>query len=407
MELKQLSKIVKLLKSSEGSLLYENLLIQSSRDSVLRLVNESTEGYERGLLLDLIRETGRESVLLLMLLEYGLRKGVFRYVEMPKGEPYVWGKGDKFERELNEALEMVGGYGHVHIDTVGAWYKGMEERKIGVEELYVLESKEVRYRRKDADANANADEELEGAVLWFVGEVEEMRGGWYMDLGGVVEDFLGCEEFEGRSLVIVGETRELRLLLPKGSRIESERVRIVELKGVKSGEDLRDLEAYTGGSRLKGEYGYARRVIITRRGDLVVEAYSDEKYVESTEVRVKELESKIRREESVFLVEEWKKRIAKLRGMMIVVSVVGASETEIKWKRGIVEKEVRDILSKRLTGVVKGSSLLSHLPEGFDWISEEEYSYGLLCEGLKRVSSMVETLSKVSKIIDQRKRKQK
>lgn len=193
--------------------------------------------------------------------------------------------------------------------------------------------------------------------------------------------------------------------MPKGSSVNNARVRVIELKGVDSRNDLKDIEAYTGGSILKGEYGYAQRVVVGVDGSLVIEPYYEDRYVESTERRVSELLNRKGSYESVSKDEGIDKRVAKLRGVLIQVAVGGVTEAESRWKKGEVELKIKEVMQKRRSGVIVGRDLIRALGFPSDWENEEEYSYEEVENGLRRVDSLVEVLSKVSLVIPERKKR--
>lgn len=388
------------------------------------------EEYWRGLLIDLVRVSGKASGLMVVLLYKSLasafataashsdatasasasQKQVLvqcaRMPYMPYDASHSDAKHPKewlnlFEKELNEQMDLLGGGGHVHLDAGCLSMRGGVSYSIEAREGYLVE--DVRYLH----GSTNESGVLEGAVIWCIGELASMTKGVReaLDIGGVVKDFLECEDFVGRDLLIFGVSEELRYLMPKGSSVNNARVRVIELKGVDSRNDLKDIEAYTGGSILKGEYGYAQRVVVGVEGSLVIEPYYEDRYVESTERRVSELLNRKGSYESVSKDEGIDKRVAKLRGVLIQVAVGGVTEAESRWKRGEVELKIKEVMEKRRSGVVKGRDLMRALGFPSDWENEEEYSYEEVENGLRRVDSLVEVLSKVSLVIPERKKR--
>ncbi len=378
------------------------------------------EEYWRGLLIDLVGVSGGASGLMVVLLYKRLAsasKGADaaasasqkQVLEQCGRKPYLVSDAAShpkewlslFEKELNEQMDLLGGGGHVHLDAGCLSMRGGVSYSIEAREGYLVEG--VRYLHGSSSESG----ELQGPVIWCIGELASMTRGVReaLDIGGVVKDFLECEDFVGRDLLIFGVSEELRYLMPKGSSVNNARVRVIELKGVDSRNDLKDIEAYTGGSILKGEYGYAQRVVVGVDGSLVIEPYYEDRYVESTERRVSELLNRKGSYESVSKDEGIDKRVAKLRGVLIQVAVGGVTEAESRWKRGEVELKIKEVMQKRRSGVIVGRDLIRALGFPSDWENEEEYSYEEVENGLRRVDSLVEVLSKVSLVIPERKKR--
>ena len=384
------------------------------------------ERWVRGVLLDLVRESGSASGLMVVLLYMGLKKEK-QIVREGWGSSliglrsqYTWSQfkeeGESgLESKLNEKLDLLEGGEGVHVHLLGdGSYKGVG-MEVELRDGYFIDGKDIKIEQ-------GLQESEEGAVIWCIGELK-YRTYEYLDIQQVIDDFLTCEDFKGRKLYIIGTSVDIRRMFisPDGSwkKLQGEgkqRVRIVELKGATVGggeEDLKDIEAYTGASIIRGEYGYAYKVEISSRG-MLIEPYGEEKFIESTEMRVNELLSRIDSPNStggsVYNVEGLRKRIAKLRGLLVTVGVGGVTEAEAKNNRGFAERKVKDVLEKRRSGIVKGGVKLIEavtcleLSEGDKERLREvtegaEYSYEEMEVGLRRVHSLLETLNQVSLVL--------
>ena len=424
--LKSIQEISNYIVKSKGSVLDGSRGEVMVTGGLLSLVSgygyKEGEGWMRGILIDLVRESGVSSGLMVVLLYIGLKKkkqivGEFQV----RGREYVYSsKKEEVERLLNEQLDLLKGLGADGVTNVHI-REGLGVSKVSMEykEGYTVEGGDLRFpyglNKEDEDKYEGGGIVEEGAVIWMLGEVSLYE---YLDIEQVVEDFLKCEEFDGRRLIIMGSPLDVRRVFSekqKQKNIKKEkRVLILELKGASVGggpEDVKDIEAYTGASIIRGEYGYAYRVDISKAGGLLIEAYNEEKYIESTERRVYELKNELG-SGSVYKDEGINKRISKLLGSLVVLNVGGVTEAEAKYNRGVVERKLKEVLEKRRSGVLNGEEVLRGLRYENEYLTEEEmlylkgtelwekeYSYEEIVVGLKRVQSLLETLNNVSLII--------
>ena len=422
--LKSIQEISNYIVKSKGSVIDGSRGGAVITGGILSLVSgyayKEGEGWMRGVLIDLVRESGVSSGLMVVLLYMGLKKkkelGLLEELASQKEKYFFELEEDSFgvERLLNEQLDLLGGVEGVNIHLRA----GLGVSKVSMEykEGYTVEGGDIRFpyglsKEEEVKYEGGGNIIEEGAVIWMLGEVSLYE---YLDIGQVVEDFKKCEEFEGRRLIIMGAPLDVRRVFGKSRPgLKEPRVLILELKGASVGggpEDVKDIEAYTGASIIRGEYGYAYRVDISKAGGLVIEAYNEDKYIESTERRVNELRSELG-SGSAYKDEGIHKRISKLLGSLVVLNVGGVTEAEAKYNRGEVEQKLKEVLEKRRSGVLKGEGVLKSLyASGYlteeEWLylsgtqlAEKEYSYEEVVVGLRRVKSLLETLNNVSLII--------
>jgi chaperonin GroEL len=116
----------------------------------------------------------------------------------------------------------------------------------------------------------------------------------------------------------------------------------LEETGVKLGEiDLHDL-------------GRVKKAVITKEETMLVGGAGDSKAIKA---RAEQIRDEIATTKSDYDKEQLEKRLARLAGGVVEITVGGATEVEVKYKKSLLEGGIKAVQAARLDGVVPGGGV--------------------------------------------------